>query len=177
MPYPQRKSPRLQDYDYASSGGYFVTICTHQRQHLFGKVVDDAMVVNDWGRVVQDEWSRTAELRDYVELDAFVVMPNHIHGVIVIVSDDEGRGMMHHAPTTNPPREFGKPVARSLSTIVRAFKASVTRQINRMPNRPDHPIWQRNYYDHVIRDEPDLNRIREYVQSNPARWEMDSLYS
>jgi len=167
-----RRSIRLCDYDYTQSGAYFVTICTYERRCLFGQIIDGNMVSNEWGAIVQEEWEQTAILRPNVELDTFVVMPNHIHGVIVIT--DDGRGTMHCAPTYR--REFSKPVANSLSTIIGTFKAAVTRRINRLPDMPDHPIWQRNYYEHVIRDERSLNRIRAYVVNNPATWAKDSLF-
>ncbi len=173
---PQHKSPRLIDYDYTQSGAYFVTICTHDRMHLFGRVDDGEMVCNLMGEIVHEQWIQTSVLRDYVELDTFVVMPNHFHGILIIIESEENRrGMMHHAPT-NPKREFSKSIPRSLSSIIGTFKASVTRQINRLPNAPDHPIWQRNFHDHIIRNPDDLNRLREYVLYNPASWEVDIFY-
>ncbi|MBE7511262.1 MAG: transposase [Anaerolineales bacterium] len=180
-----RRSIRLKHYDYAQNGAYFVTICTHERRCFFGTIRDGEMMVNAWGQIVIEEWEQTAILRPNVALDAFVVMPNHVHGIIVMV--DDGRGMMHHAPTdhapTQPPdhappkREFSKPIAQSLSTIIGTFKAAVTRRINRLPNASGHSIWQRNYYEHIIRNDDDLIRIREYIETNPSRWQQDSLFS
>lgn len=167
-----RRSIRLRDYDYTQNGAYFVTTCAHERRCIFGQVVNDAMALNAWGQIVTEEWEQTAILRPTIELDAFVVMPNHVHGILVIV--DDGRGMMHHAPTK---REFSKPIANSLSTIMGTFKAAVTRHINRLPNPPNHPIWQRNYYEHIIRSEQSLNTIRAYVTGNPAQWAEDSLFT
>lgn len=175
----KRRSIRLKDYDYTQNGAYFVTICTHQRACLFGEIHDDGMVLGSWGTLVQEQWLQTGVVRDNVELDAFVIMPNHVHGIILIVDkndiDSPCRSVMYHAPTT-PQREFSKPIAHSLSTIVGAFKAAVTRHINRLSDAPDHAIWQRNFYEHIIRNAADLNRIREYIQNNPARWETDALY-
>ncbi len=176
-----RRSIRLKDYDYTQNGAYFVTICTHDKRCTFGQVVDGAMVVNEWGRIVQACWDEIPAHYPMVELDAFVVMPNHVHGVIMIIND-AGRGMACHAPandtTCHAPakREFSKPIAGSLPTIVGAFKSAVTKYINRLPDAPDHPIWQRNYYEHIIRDEKSLNQIRAYVFNNPAKWVEDSLY-
>jgi REP element-mobilizing transposase RayT len=167
-----RRSVRLQGYDYTQNGAYFVTICAYERACVFGQMVDDVMAINAWGQIVQSCWDEIPAHYPMVELDAFVVMPNHMHGVIVIVND--GRGMACHAPTK---REFSKPIARSLSTIVGAFKSAVTKYINRLPNPPDHPIWQRNYYEHIIRSEESLNIIRAYVANNPAQWGEDSLYN
>ena len=182
QPRHQRRSIRLKDYDYRQNGAYFVTICTHQRLCLFGEVRDSEMILNSYGEIVSQQWEQTGALRDYVVLDTFVVMPNHVHGIIWIVDNNDTnvdvnrRGLMHQTPPTTPQREFSKPIAKSLSSIVGAFKAAVTRHINRLPESPDHPIWQRNFYEHIIRNEPDLNRIRDYIQNNPVQWEADSLY-
>ena len=180
-----RRSIRLQGYDYTQNGAYFVTICAHERRHLFGNVVDGNMRVNDWGVFVRSCWDEIPAHHPYIELDAFVVMPNHMHGVIVIAGDngvmfdasgDDRKGMIVHAPT-DVKREFSKPIAHSLSSIVGTFKAAVTRHIKRQPNAPDHPIWQRNYYEHIIRSEESLNTIRSYVATNPTKWVEDSLHN
>ncbi|MFQ3648206.1 MAG: transposase [Anaerolineae bacterium] len=170
-----RRSIRLQGYDYTQHGAYFVTICAHERRCIWGQVAGGAMVLNEWGRVVQSCWDEIPVHYPMVELDVFVTMPNHVHGVIVITRDDEsnGGGMIYHAPTK---REFSKPIANSLSTIIGTFKAAVTRRIHRLPNAPDHPIWQRNYYEHIIRSEDALNMIRAYVVNNPAKWAEDQLF-
>jgi putative transposase len=172
-----RRSIRLKNYDYSQSGAYIITICTHQKECLFGDFVDDNMVLNDYGHIVESEWLKTPQIRPYVELDAFVVMPNHFHGILYIIKDDmlktsNGRGMMHHAPTTNK-REFSKPIAHSLPTIVGGFKAAVTRQINRLRNTPGGTLWQPNYYETIIRSEYMLNTRRQYIASNPAKWDND----
>lgn len=181
----RRRSIRLKDYDYTQNGAYFVSVCTHRRACLFGEIHDGDMVLNSYGMIVQEQWEQTGIVRDNVELDAFVIMPNHVHGIILIVDNNDThenrdgdlmrRGLMHQTPTMTK-REFSKPIAHSLSTIIGAFKAAVTRHINRLPDSPDHPIWQRNFYEHIIRNEADLNRIREYIIYNPARWETDTLY-
>lgn len=165
-----RRSIRLKDYDYASSGAYFVTICTENRLCLFGHIADDAMILSTYGEVVREEWQKTAQLRPYVQLDEYVVMPNHFHGILFI----EGKGAIHRA--TTHPRGFGPLQSASLSSIVGTFKAAVTRRINRQRNTPSHPIWQRNYYEHIIRHERDLDMLRHYIQTNPASWEKDSLF-
>lgn len=182
-----RRSIRLNDYDYTQNGAYFVTVCAHEKRCVFGHVVDGAMVVNAWGRVIQACWDEIPMHFPMVELDAFVVMPNHVHGIIVITDNggmasntiaDNGRGMACHAPTNGPiKREFSKPIAGSLSTIVGALKSAVTKRINRHPNPPDYPIWQRNYYEHIIRTEELLNTIRAYVANNPAKWAEDKLFT
>jgi putative transposase len=141
---PGKRSIRLKGYDYAQPGAYFVTICTYRQGCLFGEVSEGEMALNEFGKVVEEEWYTTAQLRPYVELDAHVIMPNHFHGVLLIVGD--GRGTARRAPTCE---RFGKPVAGSLPTVVGAFKAAVTRRINRMRDTPGAPVWQRNYLDNV----------------------------
>ncbi len=166
-----RRSIRLRGYDYTQPGAYFITIVTHERACLFGNVVNGAMQLNPLGEIVRAEWFKTAELRPSVQLDAdeFVVMPNHIHGIIWIVDDVGAR--RRRAPTGE---QFGKPVPGSIPTIVRAFKSAATKRINALRGTPGAPVWQRNYYEHVIRNDADLRHIRDYIQTNPARWALDS---
>jgi putative transposase len=168
-----RRSIRLKDYDYTQEGAYFVTICAYQRACVFGKIANDEVILTEIGRVVQEEWEQTAVLRPYIALDMFVVMPNHFHGIIVIAEEISGdkKGTIHRAPT---PRQFGIPIARSLSTIVGTYKAAVTRRVNK--GHSANPLWQRNYHEHIIRNETDLDRLRAYIETNPARWQADSLY-
>lgn len=156
-----RRSIRLPDYDYRQPGGYFVTICTKDRVCLFGGVTKGRMYLNKRGRVAAEEWHHTAEVRQDVELDAFVVMPNHLRGIIVIT---RSRGTACRAPT----RKFGGPVSGSLSTIVRSYKSAVTRRINRLWEPSGETIWQRGFFEHIIRGRRDPERIRRYIEVNPA---------
>lgn len=163
----QRHSIRLKDYDYSQAGAYFVTICTHKKEFLFGNVVNGEMRLNELGKVVQDEWHRSAKMRREIELDTFVVMPNHIHGIVTIVGAQGLAPLQHgHPPLQRRPR--------SLSTFVTGFKSAVTRRINDLRGTPYTPVWQRNYYEHVIRNEDDLDEIREYIVHNPLKWDLDS---
>ena len=188
-----RRSLRLSGYDYSRAGAYFVTICVQDRMCLFGEIVDGVMRLNEAGTIVRDEWLRTTIIRPNVELDAFVVMPNHLHGIIVL--HDNRRGTLqraptiqddpalHHAPTPQRPptvERFGKPTSNSIPTIVRLFKSVTTKRINHLrgtPGRGTSPraptVWQRNYYEHIIRNEHSLNRIRQYITDNPLQWELD----
>ncbi len=127
----RRRSVRLPGFDYPQTAAYFITLCAHLQECLFGAVVDEQVLLTEFGQVVEEEWRRTAVLRPYVRLDSHVVMPNHFHGVIWL-EHDRG-GTMHRAPTEE---RFGKPVAGSPPTIVRAFKAAATRRINRMRDTP-----------------------------------------
>ncbi len=169
-----RRSIRLPEYDYAQPGAYFITICTHQRACLFGKIVDGEMLLNEMGRLVQYEWNKTQQIRPEIELDQFVIMPNHFHAIIWV---HDGRGTARRAPTgESTPEQFGKPVVGSIPTIVRAFKSAVTRQINFYRNTPGMPVWQRNYYERVIRNEVEMNAVREYIVNNPQQWALDAEY-
>jgi len=162
-----RRSIRLPEYDYSQPGGYYITILTHNRECLFGDVVDGKMVLNDAGKIVRDEWLKTAEIRTEIELDEFIVMPNHVHGIIFIV-DGYRRGDPPVAPTKPGPKP------KSIGSIMAGFKSAVTKRINQMRNTSEFTVWQRNYWEHIIRDEHDLNRIREYIINNPLRWELDN---
>lgn len=166
---PHRRSVRLPDYDYGQAGAYFVTICTHKRRCMLGEVIGERAVLNDAGRTVEEEWLRTAQLRSNVALDQFVIMPNHVHGIIWIIGQKAGTA--RRAPTGE---RFGRPVTNSLATIVRMFKSSAARRINELRKTPGAPAWQRGYHEHVIRGEKDLNALREYVLNNPLQWALDS---
>ena len=165
-----RRSIRLKGYDYTQPGAYFITLCTHDRAHLFGEVVDGEMRLNEWGEIVRDEWFKTAQVRPYVQLrdDEFVVMPNHIHGIIWIVGDVGVGATRRVAPTT--PRG---PAPQSIGAIIGQFKSAVTKRMNELRNTPGALVWQRNYYEHIIRNERALNAIRQYIEENPLRWELD----
>ncbi|WP_036199620.1 transposase [Meiothermus ruber] len=169
-----RRSVRLKGYDYTQAGAYFITICAQNRECLFGDVVDGEMRLNEIGLIVRDEWLKTAILRPSVVLDEYVVMPNHIHGVIIITDDCRGtlhgRGTLQRAPTIE---QFGKPTSNSIPTIVRLFKSATTKRINEHRGTPGMPVWQRNYYEHIIRNDASLNRIRQYIVNNPIKWGLD----
>ena len=164
-----RRSIRLPGYDYSQPGAYFITICTQGRICLLGDVADGVMVLNDAGRIVANCWKAVPCHFKWVELDEFVVMPNHLHGIINIV--DAGRGTACRAPT--PGEQFGRPQADSLTTVIRSFKSAATNSINLARNSQGQRVWQRNYYEHVIRNDSDLNRIRHYISENPAKWSED----
>ena len=169
-----RRSIRLRGYDYSQAGVYFVTICTHNRRseksfapYLFGEIVDGEMVLNDVGRLVAKCWRDIPAHFPHVELDEFIVMPNHVHGILLIANC---RGTACRAPTGE---RFGKPIGGSLPTIVRSFKSAATKRINERRNEPGMKFWQRNYYEHIIRNEGELSDIREYIVNNPLKWEFD----
>jgi len=160
-----RHSIRLKYYDYSQAGAYFVTICTKDKSFLFGEIVDGLMSLNHFGEIVQTCWGDLAKHYPHAEPDVFVVMPNHIHGIIVLGDlSDVGAGLK---PAPTAVKRCG------LSEIIRAFKTFSSRRINELRGRHGIPVWQRNYYEHVIRNENDLNEISEYIVNNPLKWELD----
>ncbi len=173
--FPYRKNIRLLNFDYSSANAYFVTICTHFRECLFGEVLDSQMLLNDLGKIVEATWHDLPNHISGIELDKFIVMPNHIHGIIAIVG--AGSKPARAACVHNSIKLVSKPAhTRStntaLSEIVRQLKTFSARRINKTRKQP-MPVWQRNYYEHVIRDELSFNRIREYIINNPLQWEFD----
>jgi len=162
-----RRSIRLSSYDYSQNGAYFVTVCTQNRECLFGEIENNEMRLNDAGRIVFEEWIKTGEIRNEIELDRWVVMPNHFHGILII---SVCRGTARRAPTAE---RFGQPVSGSIPTIIRSFKSAVTKRINELAGTPGVQLWQRNYFEHIIRNEGELNRIRQYILDNPVRWDTD----
>lgn len=156
-----RRSVRLSDYDYAQGGAYFVTICTAGREPVFGQVVDGDMRLASWGMIAADELMRGPELNPNLEMDASVVMPNHIHAIWMILENGaHGGGTMHRA-SRGPSRRFGQSVAGSLATLVGLYKAAVTRRIHQLPGCQHAVVWQRNYHEHIIRSPEDLQRIQQ----------------
>ncbi len=163
-----RRSLRLPGYDYSQTNAYFVTICAAQKKLLFGNIKDGVMRLSMAGRIAAAEWLKTADLRPSVALDQFIVMPNHFHGILWI--DAEHKGTARCAPTA---QQFGQVVYGSLPAIIRAFKSATTKHINIFRQVPGAQVWQRGYYEHVIRNEKSLERIREYIENNPLSWELD----
>jgi putative transposase len=164
----------LKTYDYSQAGAYFVTLCAQGKDCLFGEITDGEMKLNQYGQIVRMEWERSGEIRPTVEIDAFVIMPKHFHGIIVI-----GRGTLQRAPTTQHVQtieRFGCPTSNSIPTIVRLFKSTTTKQINEIRGTPRMPVWQRNYYERVIRNEKESNEIRRYIVDNPLKWAEDKNY-
>lgn len=235
-----RKSIRLKEYDYSNEGWYYVTICTNNKEHLFGKVINNKIELNNYGKIVQEEWLKTKEVRDNVDLDDYVIMPNHFHGIIIIthnknanvgatrwVAPDEEEVAPNKAvfndsskdnEPENPPGQqlikeniAGHPIkeehraghetnqehrarhqsnqenrashrlaptiqSNSLGSIIGQFKSVCTKRIKLMLDYPITSIWQKNYYEHIIRNEDDLFRIQKYIAQNPLKWQLDEYY-
>ncbi|HXH08955.1 MAG TPA: transposase [Alphaproteobacteria bacterium] len=173
-----RRSIRLKGYDYTQPGAYFVTICTQNRACLFGEVVDGKMLLNDAGRMVQTAWDEIPVHYAGVAIDAFVVMPNHMHGIVVLVGAAPCGRPRLEAPTLGQAQGPAPTIAMSLPDVVHRFKTMTTkRYADGVKQRGWSPfpgrLWQRNYYEHVIRDTKCLNSIRQYIADNPAHWALD----
>jgi REP element-mobilizing transposase RayT len=184
-----RRSIRLPGYDYASPGSYFVTVCTHQRKLLFGEVIAGQMHRNALGDIVHAEWYATERVRPEVRLDAFVVMPNHLHGILEIIDVGASRGLAPRAharadnaemrathrvaPTAGARSRPHGPAPGSIGAILGQIKSLTKKAINKTRGTPGRPVWQPNYHEHVIRNEKELQRVREYICNNPLRWPSD----
>lgn len=188
MPYDperhHRRSIRLRGYDYTRDGAYFVTLCVRDRTCLFGEVVNGEVRLSAAGRIVAEAWTWLAAQYPYVALDAWVVMPNHLHGIIVMGDgggvDDGGTGGSRtartgdaHASTGGADASMGPVKRKPLGRLIGAFKTVSTKRLNEMRGTPGAVLWHRDFYEHVIRDAADLRRIRAYIAANPARWGRD----
>lgn len=185
-----RRSIRLKGYDYGQAGLYFITICTQNRVCLFGDVENGEMILNHYGQIAYDEWLKTPQIRNDVELGDFVIMPNHIHVIIRLLC----RGELHspdiqkphspdiqkphgggelHSPENSPPHSPPQSPSQTIGAIVRGYKSTVTKQFGLLGF--DGKLWQRNYYEHIIRDERSYLKISAYIINNPVNWRNDSL--
>ncbi|MCS6795586.1 MAG: transposase [Raineya sp.] len=205
MPYDpnkhHRRSIRLKGYDYSLSGAYFVTICTYQRECLLGQILNKQVHLSEYGKIVEYTWYDLPNHNAYIELDAFVIMPDHVHGIIVIRDDIMGVGVgseptptpneptptiimpeptvtpneptptiitpTEPTPNTNPSKNKKHP----LSEIVRQFKTFSARRINELRQTKGVPVWQRNYYERIIRDEKEFLAVQRYIYNNPLNWQ------
>ena len=166
-------SIRLKTYDYSQQGAYFVTVCTGNRLCLFGDIDDGKMRLSPIGDIVRKFWLESPKHFHNADLDQFIIMPNHIHGIIVLVGDGievKRRGVQLNAPTMNYYSQIS-PRRNTLSVIARTFKGALTKWCKN--NCFEYFRWQRNYYDHIVRNEKELNAIREYIIYNPIKWELD----
>lgn len=185
MPYNpalHRRSLRLRDYDYRQNGAYFVTICTYHRQLLFGDITDQGEVqVNRYGQIVLDCWNAIPFHFPNVETDAFVVMPNHLHGILVIVDDPAMRTQHAASLQQSQPQNstqavsntFARVDAGSLSASIRSFKSAVSRRSHELGSASEASVWQGRFHDKIIRNEVMLNAIRQYIEANPLNWAFD----
>ncbi len=199
-----RRSMRLSGHDYSSAGFYFITTCVHQRQCLFGDITAEQMQLNELGEIVDYEWRRSQQIRPEFQFHEWVVMPNHFHAIIEIPAAPVGTTRRSSSPAPNRPKKLPQqpnpetinlqnpsnqqslkqsivPVTpsmrpKSISSLMAGFKSTTARQINQIRQTPGTPVWQRRFYDHIIRNETALQTIRQYIVSNPASWFRDRLY-
>ncbi|MDR2148510.1 MAG: transposase [Tannerella sp.] len=177
MPYNptihHRQSIRLKEYDYSQAGMYFVTICVQNREHLFGKIINGEMMLNEAGKIVCEEWIKSAEIRREIEIHEYIIMPNHFHAIVEIVStvgangirpdnsDNVGNSGECHSPLRSP--------SKTLGALIRGFKSSVTKRLGFSP-------WQRNYYEQIIRNDQSHQDVENYIINNPMNWKDDPYY-
>lgn len=184
-----RKSIRLEGYDYSSAGAYFITLCCRDRAHLFGEIINGSMELNQLGEIIEEEWIKTIEIRSHISLGEWVVMPNHFHGIIHIEKDLE-QNSEHIGKFRSPSQTIG--------AIIRGFKGATTKRIKELifknpdsPERancnspqwdsplsridPEKSIWQRDYWDNIIRNQRAYENISNYIRNNPKKWEEDKF--
>ncbi len=166
-----RRSIRLRSYNYANTGGYFVTICCRDRKCLFGEIVNEKMILNEYGKIANNTWNELPLHHSNVELCEFIAMPNHIHAILKIAGNVMGAVNVACNVMSNI-----SPKSGTLPTIIRSYKSSVSKQIHEhsAPNITV-PIWQRNYYEHIIRSETEFARIATYIRNNPILWKKQYL--
>lgn len=166
---PRRKTTRIPEYDYTLPGCYFVTICVKDKACKLSRVIEDKVELSEEGKIVRWAWEELPKHFENIILDEFVIMPNHVHGVIWIQEKTSSVEVQHAEPLLKRPN-FKGPFPGSLGAIVRSFKSAATKHINYYHHTPGNHFWQRNYYEHIIRNEEDLHNIRNYIQSNPLMW-------
>jgi putative transposase len=152
--YHHRQSIRLNGYDYSTSGAYFITICTHDREHLFGDIVNEIMELNTFGDLARSHLHQLSQHHSNIIMDESIVMPNHLHGIIILESSMDS--------------------TKSIPEIIRGFKTFSAKQINKIRDLRGVPVWQKNYYDRIIRNELELDFVRQYIINNPQNWGADT---
>ncbi|TET85889.1 MAG: transposase [Anaerolineales bacterium] len=169
----QRKTLRLPNYDYSQPGAYFITACSYKHLAIFGKVVKDNVILSPAGFIVQDAWHDLPNLYLNIRLDSFIAMPTHIHSIIIITvsstTNHVGAGL-RPAPTDPIQINHATTTRHDLPEIIRALKSFSARRINKLGYTPGAMVWQRGYYEHVIRNERQLNSLRNYIETNSLRW-------
>lgn len=180
---PNRQSIRLSNYDYSQKGSYFLTLVTQDRLHLFGKIEEGKMILNSVGKIVEEEWKKTLELRSNITLGEFIIMPDHMHMIITIHSQIKSITTEEWI-YSNP-----KSPSHTIGAIIRGFKGASTKKINLFLNSTGelpfatttefykNKIFQRNYYEHIIRNQQDFNRIEKYILDNPKNWKKKKMKS
>ena len=167
---------------------YFITICTQNRENVFGKIKNGKMMLNEFGDIAEAEWIKSEEIRKEIKMDEYMIMPNHIHGIVEIIAGANVGANGRSPVQDNLPVGNKSPVGQckranpipkmqsgSISSLISGFKSSVTKKINKIRSMPREKMWQRNYWEHIIRDENEYYRISEYIKNNPLKWDNDKL--
>ena len=158
---PQRKSSRLKEYDYSNSAYYFITICIHDKEYYFGNVHKEKMILNQYGIIAEECWKDLPSHYSNCELDYYVIMPNHVHGILVIDN-------YNYDKATLPQSKI-----HGITEIIRGYKTFSSKIINLLPDQEKAFRWQKSYYDRIIRNEKELHQIRKYIEQNPLRWDIE----
>ncbi|MDD2516417.1 MAG: hypothetical protein PHF26_04340 [Candidatus Gracilibacteria bacterium] len=179
---PNRKNMRLREYNYSENGHYFVTICTKDKISFFGEIKDGEMLLNEFGKIAKNLWMESDLHFKNCKVDEFIIMPNHLHGIIIIEDYLTGNIDLHKQKVGNADlhkQKVGNADLRSLqrtkmylSKIIHGFKSSFTRKINKEIENNNFS-WQNSFYERIIRNEEELGKIREYIVNNPLKWEFD----
>ncbi len=182
-------SARAPWWNYANDGVYFITICTAGRDHLFGEIQNEQMILSEIGKIVQQEWEKSFEIRDELFCDAVVIMPNHIHAILRIDNinvdvnvETHGRASLpstqNQSTPNQPPKKNGIAIRppKSISSFVAGFKSAATKRINDFRRTPKMGVWQTRFHDHIIRNENEYNKIKNYIETNPANWAHDKFF-
>ena len=159
-----RKSIRLKNWDYGSEGAYFITLLVKNRNHLFGEIKNDKVNLSIFGEIAENEWLNTTSIRSNIVLDEFVIMPDHMHAIIIITDNVNSNLKTFNTKLSSPANTFG--------AVIIGYKGTVTKKNNELRNTPSDSVWQRNYFDRIIRNENEYNRVCEYIYYNPLKWEI-----
>jgi REP element-mobilizing transposase RayT len=171
MPPNRPKYSRLPNYDYSGPGTYSVTLCICNREPLLSTIVEGQVVLTRIGEMVQEEWLRSFEIRAELELDSYIIMPDHMHGIVRIVEEDRVKQRALQEAQLGPPEKFVRHRARSLGAFIGQFKAITAKRVNELRATPSQRLWQPDYFERVIRDEQELYEHRKYILNNPYRWQ------
>ncbi|MEA2077453.1 MAG: transposase [Candidatus Marinimicrobia bacterium] len=178
----KRRSNRIPEFDYSTSGSYFITICTYKMNCIFGEINNEKMILDDCGKIAEKYWLEIPMHFPRAEMDSFIVMPNHIHGIINIIDDVGARhvepgnkqnkhvGARHVEPGIN---KYQRIIPGSIGSIIRSYKSAVTKWIHK--NTTINNVWQRNYYEYIIQNDNELYRIQEYIYYNPLNWQIEKI--
>jgi len=169
------ESSRLENWDYSTPWWYYVTVCTKNFEDWFGKIKNGKMILNDLGKIVEEEWLKTKEIRTNVDLDYYVIMPNHFHGNLILLDVETSRRDVLKEKETGQRPVSTQLKPNSLGSIIGQFKSICTKRVHKIGFEQFQ--WQPRFYDHIIRNESDLRRIRNYIQNNPLNWELDEYYN